>query len=109
MTGWSLVCRLLPAGFARGAFRLGLGNIDTQWASFEVLAVEHFDGFLGFFSCRHLDEAETAAAAGFAIGNNRSGNDLASGREVVAKSIAIGAVGKISYVQCLVHSCELCC
>lgn len=99
-----LFCNCLRKLEAGTAICLGFSNVDAQRAAFEVFAIEHFDSLLSLFSCGHLDKAEAAAAAGFAVGNNRSGNDLASASKVITKSVTGCAVGKVSYVQGLVHN-----
>src|SRR5437016_5612180 len=55
------------AAAARPVFP-GLGFVDSQGAAAEEGAVHGGNGFIA--TVRHLHEGETAAAPGFAIGNN---------------------------------------
>src|SRR5579862_9404293 len=65
-----------------------LGLVHAQRTTTEVLAVEALDGLRGI-GARHLNETETARAAGVAVGDDAHGLDGA----VLSKQLAHFGVG----------------
>lgn len=78
-----------------------LGLVDLQGAPLDLGAVQSRDGLVAAFA--HLDEAETARAAGFAVGSDLGAGDSTMRREPLAEVVGGGAEGKIPYVNVLAH------
>ncbi len=64
------------AAFAtRGTFFARLRDIDAQVASLQILVVEHFDRFIGFFVGAHFNKGKPARAASEFIEHQLAFND----------------------------------
>src|SRR5262249_26294045 len=91
---------------ATGAILLGPGLVDGQGTAIVLLAVEVGDGGLGLVIGRHFDEAEAAAGAGSAVGDDLGALDGPVSREEILEVRAAHVVAQISDVKFPAH-CKL--
>lgn len=94
---------LVAAGRTSFAF---LGLVDLQGAATELFAVQGLHGLEGV-SVVHLDEAETAEAAGLTVVDELDGQDFAVLGENVAQVILRGAEGDVTDIDRLRHAIKL--
>src|SRR5437762_13331981 len=96
------VAAAVPAALAARA--PGLGNLDLQRPAVHFLTVELLDRRVRIFGRRHLDEAESARAAGLLLHHDRRGLDPARLREHFAKTLARRRERQASDEQFVLHS-----
>src|SRR5207244_1690384 len=65
----------------------GLGDLDFDLATIDVLTVEARDGLLSVLLARHLHEAEAPRPAGVAVGHDAGRFDVADRSEDFAQTI----------------------
>ena len=76
----------------------GTGLVDDQVAAVVFGAVELSDRGISRVLARHLDEAETAGTARFAVHNDVSGIYFTGRGEMFLKVLASDAEGQVTYV-----------
>ena len=86
--------RVLPGG-ASGLRIAGLGLVDLQAATFEILTVKGLDGRIGLGVVIHLHKSETARLAGLAVGDEFDGGDGAVLGEKITDVVFRGPEGQI--------------
>ncbi len=75
------------------------GNVDGQRTALEFLAVEHFNGLVGFISTAHFDKGKAARLARELVHHDvHRANDTSLGEEILKVSV-YGLVGEISYEE----------
>ena len=84
--------------FARTRF------VDSQGATFEVLAVEHGDGFSCILLRGHFDEPETARFAGGPVLHDINGIDGPRLREQILQVVFRHIEGEVSHEQFCTHN-----
>jgi hypothetical protein len=67
------------------------------------LAIEAFDGSIGFFVRSELDESKALAATGFPIGNDFGAFDCAELTKNLLKFAAIDLIAKVTNIQLAAH------
>ena len=93
------------------AFFARAGDVDGQGAATQFLAVQHFDGVLGFFGGTELDEGETAGTARELVEHQVDIDHHAGGAEVVLEVAFEGLERQIAHEQpaIVIHTAtELC-
>lgn len=88
---------------AGSAWLHGTGFVDHNVSAVHLLAIEHFNGFLGFLIGSHLDKSEAFGSAGEFVGNDAGRNDSAGLRERVFQISISGFVRKTPYVKLFCH------
>lgn len=81
----------------------GLGDIDREFASVHLPAVEGCDGVLRFFGSAHGDETKSAGAAGFAVHHQVDFSDRPVRGERVLEVVLGGIEGKVSNKHFVAH------
>ena len=84
---------------ATGASLAGLGLVDNQRTTAELLTVGAGDGLAGLVVVGHLNKAEPAGTAGLAIDDDRGRGHSAERAEVVPELVFGAAKGEIAYVN----------
>src|SRR5579872_1260069 len=75
---------------ASSALSLGTGFVHVDGASADLGAVQCCDGFLAVLIAGHFDEAETAGAAGVAVGHDTDAIDLTVTFENLPEFVFVG-------------------
>ncbi len=87
------------ATLTRGALLAGTSDVHGERTPAEVLAVEHFNGALGFLGRRELDEGESAGTTGELVEHQVHVEDDAGARKVILNVTLHRLVGKIAHEQ----------
>ncbi len=87
------------AAAAAAALILGSGFVDDEGAAIELLTIQSLDGGDCVLALRHRHEAETARAAGFAIGDDADLFYFAVLGEKVSERSFRGGKIQIAYVN----------
>ncbi len=83
---------------ARGTGFKGLGLVNGQFTTVQVLAVPHFYRFLGFLIGRHFNETETAGPARHFVHDDARGRDRSCLRKRSLEFILRCGIGQTSYI-----------
>jgi hypothetical protein len=73
------------------------GDVHGQGPATELLAVEHFDGLMGFFGTAEFDKGEAAGTARELVEHQVDVDHHASGAEVVLEVAFEGLKRQVSY------------
>src|SRR5438128_2001970 len=95
-----------PAAVAAAALR-GLGDLDLDLATIDILTVEARDGLLGVLLARHLHEAEAPRPTGVAVGHHAGRFDAAVGSEDFAQTITRRGKGEATNEELHGHLAHL--
>jgi hypothetical protein len=74
----------------------GASFVDVQFAAAELATVEAGDGLFAIVVAGHLDEPETARAAGIAVGEDTDSIDLSIGRKQLPQLIFRGIEAEVA-------------
>ncbi len=78
-------------------------NVDAQFAAIELLTVEGLNRFLGFFIRAHFDEAESARATSFPVGDDFGIFHRAGAGEELLQGIVSRDEGDSANIEFCVH------
>jgi hypothetical protein len=87
------------AALTRGALLARTRDVHGERTPAEVLAVEHFNGTLGFLGRRELDEGESAGTTGELVEHQVHVEDDTGARKVILNVTLHRLVGEIAHKQ----------
>ena len=101
-TAAAAVFTTTAAAAARALFAR-LGDVDGKGAAIHFLAVQGFNGFVGFLDGTHGDKTKPARTAGFPVHHQVGFSDRAMRGERVIQVVFGGIEGKVSNIQFIAH------
>ena len=81
----------------------GLGNVDFELVLGQHIVIEHADGLVGFFLCRHGHEGEALRLAAALLRGDFHRRDGAGGCEQGVDLILCGGFVQVTYVNSYIH------